>query len=206
MRVPFTLREFLDDERGLAAEFALVLPLLLLFILGTIDVGIYAWRINQAEKATQIGARWAAVTDPIASEIATASYVNVNVDGTLITQGDRIPSTALGLLTCTNTACTCTTGPCPGTTFNATAFAGLSNRMQQIYPAITPANIRVEYTGSGLGYAGDPNGPEISPLITVRLVNMNYTPFTLSPIGGTVGLPDFAYTITAEDANGTSSN
>lgn len=206
MRAPFALRRFLADERGMAAEFALVLPLLLLLVLGTIDVGIYAWRINQAEKATQIGARWAAVTNPIASNIATASYVNVTVGGTLITQGDRIPAAALGLLTCTNTACTCTTGPCPGTTFNATAFTALSNRMRQIYPAITPANIRVEYSGSGLGYAGDPNGPEISPLITVRLVNMSYTPVTLSPIGGTVGLPDFAYSITAEDSNGTSSN
>ncbi len=201
-----TFREFLRDERGMAAEFALVLPLLLLFILGTIDVGIYAWRINQAEKATQIGARWAAVTNPLANEIATASYVNVNVGGTLITQGDRIPAAALGLLTCTSSGCTCTTAPCPGTTFNSAAFTSLSTRMQQIYPAITDANIRVEYSGSGLGYAGDPNGPEISPLITVRLVNMTYTPVTLSPIGGTVGLPDFAYSITAEDANGTSSN
>jgi Flp pilus assembly protein TadG len=206
MHIHPSLRNFLRDERGMAAEFALVLPLLLLFVLGTIDVGIYAWRINQAEKATQIGARWAAVTNPLATEIATASYVNVNVGGVLITQGDRIPAEALGLLTCTSSSCTCTTGPCPGTTFDAAAFTSLSTRMRQIYPAIADANIRVEYAGSGLGYAGDPNGPEISPLITVRLVNMNYTPVTFSPIGGTVGLPDFAYSITAEDATGTSSN
>lgn len=206
MRKPSILRGFLRDQRGMAAEFALVLPLLLIFVLGTIDVGIYAWRINQAEKATQIGARWAAVTNPLATEIATATYVNVNVGGTLVTQGDRIPAGALGVLTCTSSGCTCSTAPCPGTTFDAAAFTSLSTRMQQIYPAITNANIQVQYSGSGLGFAGDPNGPELAPLITVRLLNMSYTPVVLSPIGGTVGLPDFAYSITAEDARGTSSN
>ena len=206
MRKPSILRGFLRDQRGMAAEFALVLPLLLIFVLGTIDVGIYAWRINQAEKATQIGARWAAVTNPLATEIATATYVNVNVGGTLVTQGDRIPAGALGVLTCTSSGCTCSTAPCPGTTFDSAAFTSLSTRMQQIYPAITNANIQVQYSGSGLGFAGDPNGPELAPLITVRLLNMSYTPVVLSPIGGTVGLPDFAYSITAEDARGTSSN
>ena len=42
-----------------AAEFALILPLFLLFLLGIIDAGRYAWAFNQAEKATQVGARWA---------------------------------------------------------------------------------------------------------------------------------------------------
>src|SRR3546814_19400654 len=99
-----TIIRCVHDERGAAAEFALVVPLLILFVLGTIDVGLYAWRINQSEKATQMGARWAAVTDPLANEIASMSYVNYNNGGTLITQGDRIPASALGVLSCTNTA------------------------------------------------------------------------------------------------------
>lgn len=205
-----TLKSFLirlaKDESGLAAEFALVVPLLMILFIGTLDVGLYAWRINQSEKATQIGARWAIVTDPLADEIASASYVNQNVGGTTITQGDRIPVAALGTLTCSNTSCTCTTGPCPGTTFNATAFASLSNRMKQISPIIQDTNIRVEYSGSGLGFAGDPNGPDIAPLVTVRLVNMQYSPVTLVLFGGSVGLPDFAYTMSSEDSDGNVSN
>lgn len=206
MRAPFPIRDFIRDERGLAAEFALVLPLLLLFILGTIDVGIYAWRINQGEKATQMGARFAAVTNPIADSLMSASYVNVSVGGTLITQGDRIPAGALGLLTCNNTSCTCTTAPCPGTAFSNAAFAALSTRMKQIMPTIADSNIVVEYSGSGLGFAGDPNPPEIAPIITVKLDNMTHTPIAFSPFGATVNLPDFAYSITAEDASGTASN
>lgn len=193
---------FVHDQRGAAAEFALVLPLLILFVLGTIDVGLYAWRINQAEKATQMGARWAAVTAPLANEIASTSYVNVNVGSTLITQGDRVPAAALGVLTCGSTTCTCTVNPCPGTTHNAAAFTGLANTMRRVLPAIQNSNIVVEYRGSGLGFAGDPNGPDIAPIITVRLVNMTFTPVTLVLFGANVGLPEFAYSLTAEDAAG----
>lgn len=194
------------DKRGVAAEFALVLPLLLIFLIGTMEVGLYAWTINRAEKATQIGARWAAVTDPLANEIASASYVNTNIGGTLITQGDRIPQAAFGQLTCTNTSCTCTVSPCPGTTFNGAAFNALAGRMRDIFPAINDANIQVEYSGSGLGFAGDPNGPDIAPIVTVRLVNMQFTPITPILFGTQLDLPDFAYSMTAEDAAGTTSN
>jgi len=200
------LNRFASDERGLAAEFALVLPLFLLLFLGTIDVGIYAWRINQAEKATQAGARFAVVTNPLATEILTTSYVNTSVGSTSIGQGDRIPAAALGQLTCNSTSCTCTTAPCPGTTFDSAAFSALATHMRSVYPGVQDANIVVEYRGSGLGFAGDPNGPDIAPLITVRLTNMQYTPVTLSPIGTTINLPDFAYSLTSEDASGTASN
>ncbi|HAU22550.1 MAG TPA: pilus assembly protein TadE, partial [Erythrobacter sp.] len=187
---------FLRDERGVAAEFALVLPLLVLFMVGTMEVGLYAWTINRGEKATQIGARWAAVTNPLANEIASASYVNANVGGTVVLQGDRVPAAALGLVTCTSAGCTCTTSPCPGTTFNSAAFSSLANRMRDILPSIMDSNVVVEYAGSGLGFAGDPNGPDIAPIITVRLQNMQFTPITLVLFGGRVGLPDFAYSLT----------
>jgi len=204
------MRDFINqlahDEDGLAAEFALVVPLLLIFVLGTIDVGLYAFRINQAEKATQIGARWAAVTNPLAEEILTTTYTNVTVGSVQIIQGERIPAGALGLLTCTNTSCTCTTAPCPGTTFNSDAFDLLSARMKRILPAIKDENIVVEYRGSGLGFAGNPNGADISPLITVRLVNMVHQSVVLSPLGVSTSLPDFSYTITAEDTSGSISN
>ena len=200
------INQFAHDEDGLAAEFALVVPLLLIFVLGTIDVGLYAYRVNQAEKATQTGARWAAVTNPLAEEILTTTYTNVIVGGVQVIQGERIPAGALGQLTCTSASCTCTIGPCPGTTFDSAAFTRLSTRMKEILPAIQDSNIVVEYRGSGLGFAGNPNGADISPLITVRLVNMTHQSVVLSPLGVNTTLPDFAYTITAEDSDGVISN
>src|SRR3546814_5718143 len=48
-----------------AAEFAMVLPLLLIFLLGIIDVGRLMWTWNRAEKATQMGVRFAVVADMV---------------------------------------------------------------------------------------------------------------------------------------------
>lgn len=203
------LTRFIRDERGVAAEFALVLPLLVLFMIGTMEVGLYAWHINRAEKATQIGARWAVVTNPLADEIASASFVNANVGGNVVLQGDRIPAAAFGPIICNSSGCTgsgCSTPPITSCTFNSAAFNSLADRMRDFLPAIQDSNVVVEYAGSGLGFAGDPNGPDIAPIITVRLQNMEFTPITLVLFDGRVGLPDFAYSLTAEDASGTTSN
>jgi len=62
MRLSHLVRE---TRGGSAAEFALVLPLLLIFLFGIIDVGRLMWTWNRAEKATQMGVRYAVVTDPV---------------------------------------------------------------------------------------------------------------------------------------------
>jgi hypothetical protein len=137
--------------------------------------------------------------------LASTSYVGQVVGGVTLTQGDRIPASALGLITCNSTSCTCTTSPCPASlTRDAAPFDNLLSRMQEIMPQIGPANLIVEYRGSGLGYAGDPNGRDISPLVTVRIAGLTYSPFIL--FGGDVNLPDFSYALTMEDAAGTGSN
>ena len=188
-----------------AAEFALILPVFLLFLLGLIDVGRYAWAINEAEKATQTGARWAVATDVLSPGLASANYVGVTVGGVTLTQGDRIPAAALGLMRCTSSACTCVTNPCPTPgTMPAARFAALAARMRDIKGDIAPANVVVEYSGSGLGYAGDPNGIEISPFVTVRLQNMTFP--LLFMLGRRVGLPSFRYSLPMEDGLGTTSN
>lgn len=203
------LTTFIRNEDGMAAEFALVLPLFLLLMLGTIDVGFYAFRFNSAEKATQTGARWAVVTDPIAEELATESWVNQTVNGVDVGQGDRIPVADFNIVcTSTGTTCSCTGNDClqGSYTKDSDAFDRLAGRMQQILPAIQDANIQVEYSGSGLGFAGNPNGPDAAPLVTIRLNNMTYQSIILSPLNTTVGLPDFAYSLTAEDSAGVASN
>lgn len=194
------------DERGAAAEFALVVPLLLLFVLGALDAGFYMWHVNQAEKATQIGARVAVVTNPVASAISTESYVNKVVGGTTVALGDRVPVGAFGKMTCTNAACTCDTGPCPATTHDSAAFNTILARMRGLYPSITASDVSIEYSGSGLGFAGDPNGPDIAPIVTVRVTGLEYSPFSGAIFGAAVDMPPFSYSLTAEDSSGTRSN
>jgi Flp pilus assembly protein TadG len=196
---------FLRDCRGAsAAEFVLVLPVLALLIFATIDAGWYAWQINLAEKATQAGARMAVVTDPVASGLTTEDY-NTTTYG--LTQGDTIPASALGLLTCTSSSCTCTTAPCPSSLTRSSApFDKIVARMQVYDPAVKAANVVVEYRGSGLGFAGDPSGMQIAPTVTVRLQNMQMNALSSFVWKAAINLPDFAYSLTMEDGSGSNSN
>lgn len=192
----------LDRSGASAAEFAMVLPLLILFLFGIIDGGRYLWEVNQAEKATQVGARVAIVTNVISTGLGTQSYVGIGG----LTQGDPIPASALGTIMCTRTACTCT-GTCPTSyaTTDAAAFDAIVTRMSHMKPDLQADNVRIFYRGSGLGFAGDPNGMEIAPLVTVELNNVQFRPITLFSAVA-FNLPPFRTTLTAEDSSGNLSN
>jgi len=69
--------------------------------------------------------------------------------------------------------------------------------MQVYYPRVRPANVRITYQNVGLGYSGDPTGPDISPLTTVELRNLTFNPIIL--FGRTITIPDVKATLTMED-------
>ncbi|MBS3927135.1 MAG: pilus assembly protein [Sphingomonadales bacterium] len=199
------LRHLLGDSRGAsAAEFALVLPLLLILLFGSIDIGRYAWALSMAEKATQVGARWAVTTDMIPSGLITYSFAT----GSGVPQGTTVNAATFPGVECDSSGCRCKSG---GTcnfplTASSAAFNRLAARMAQINPDIGPENVVVTYSWSGLGFSGDPNGPDVAPLTTVSLRNLEFAPFTAFVFGGTVDMPGFAYTLPMEDGSGTSSN
>lgn len=200
MIVRFTLARHCGGGAG--AEFALVLPLLVILLFGIIDGGRFIWEYNRAEKATQVGSRMAVVTDIVSTDLRDNDYVGV--DG--LTAGQRIPASVLGTIVCNDTGCTCT-GACTGVGagYNAAAFAKLVDRMNDIKPDITAANVEVIYRGSGLGYAGDPTGMSLSPLVTVELKDLQFQPIT-SLMLATISMPAFTSTLTAEDSVGSYSN
>lgn len=188
-----------------AAEFAMVLPLLLLFLLGIIDAGRMMWEWNRAQKATQAGVRVAVVTDMVPSALAAFKFTTVG-----ITQGSPVPASQFPGIYCTGTAssssCTCK-GSCSfSVTASATAFNRIATRMNQLDPRITPDNVRVDYDYSGLGFAGNPYGPDVAPLVTVSLQNMQFTPISSQLLGATVGMPSFRATMPLEDGVGTQWN
>ncbi len=206
MRLLIPLRR---DNRGAAlAEFALVLPLAMLFMFGLIDGGRYLYEVNKAQKAAQIGARWAVATDILATDLVDYSYV---VDGT-VTQGDTVPEADFPGAECSSSggtlSCACPSG---GTCdydvslVNQTSFDAMVARMQQIYGAIDPDDVHVNYIYSGLGYAGDPTGPDVAPFVTVSLEGMRFNPIIL--FGGvSLNLPIVSQTLTMEDGRGSGSN
>jgi TadE-like protein len=209
------LRTFLRDRSGgPAAEFALVLPIALVFMFGIIDVGRFMWAYNQAEKATQMGARFAVTTDPVASGLTNYSFA-VSCG---IPQGDPIGAGAFpgisctggGTLaaptaTCTRAAVSSCTTDIPITASND-AMGGIVQRMQAFKPDIAPADVTVSYAYSGLGYAGDPNGPDVSPLVTVTVSGLTFKALTAMPFNYSLPMTPFSYSLTMEDGAGTVSN
>ena len=185
-----------DRRASSAAEFALVLPLLIIFFFGIIDVGRLMFTWNRAEKATQMGVRHAVVTDMVPATLASQNFALTNG----IPGGDPVPTSAFSDTTCDDTNCT------NGWGYDAAAFTAIVNRMRRGMPEITADKVEVRYENVGLGYAGDPNGPDVAPLVTVRLKDMYFSPTLFWVFGFTLELPDFRAALTSEDGEGDVSN
>ena len=74
--------------------------------------------------------------------------------------------------------------------------------MCQIFPRITPQNVIVEYTQTGLGFAGRPGGP--LPSITIRLTGLDFNFVVLDSLIGLTAIPmtGLSASAPAEDLRG----
>ena len=214
---------FADAAGASSAEFALVLPAVLLFLFGIIDVGRFAWSLNQVEKATQIGARHAVVTDYVASGFNSADFADAC--GGALNVGDRIDcADAFPPVTCDNSGCSCAGGDCGAVdagAYDSAAFQAILQRMRRITPAIGADNLSVTYSPSGLGFYGDPacfgvqtsDGCEVdgapadlsdvAPIVTVRVGAIPFRPLTFGLFEGSVAIPGRSYSLSMEDGYGT---
>jgi Flp pilus assembly protein TadG len=201
------MRRLLHNQRGAsAAEFALVLPLLLILLFAIIDGGRLMWTINRAEKAAHMGARHAAVTNMIPSSLATYKFAT----GSEVTQqppGSIVPTAVWSGTTCTSTACTNSGGVGPSPGFNAAAYAAIKGRMASLMPEINGAGVTVTvtYTNVEIGYSGDPYGPDVAPEINVSVSGLVFRPITTLSLA-TFSLPTFSATMTLEDGQGAASS
>jgi len=194
---------------GTAAEFGLVVPLLLSFMIGTIDVGRFLWTCNRAEKAVQMGARYAVATDMVPSGLASYNFAAPGTGSIL--QGNPVPTSAFGGASCQSSGgtvpCSCYAGAtCPSLgTVNSTAFNNVVTRMQAFYSGLSADNVVITYDNVGLGYSGDPNGSDVVPLVTVKLSGLTFAPMLFSFFqNATVNLPAFSSALTMEDGVGNS--
>lgn len=199
-----------DEAGAVFTEFAILLPVLVLVMCGSIDFlyAFYQW--NSAVKAVEVGARIAAVSDPVAVGLNNLSNQAV-MNGAL--PGATMPSFTV---TCLSESCTCV-GTCTGLvekSFDTAAIDRIvfgrgrtkcseaqtyyTSGMCNVLPSITPANVVIVYQQTGLGYAGRPGGPV--PTIQVALRDMQFQFFFLSSLLGVhIAMPPITTTITAED-------
>lgn len=186
------MRELLRNGQGTSSvEFALVALLLFTFMFGIADAARMMWQWNAAAKAAHWGARFAIVNDPVADGLA-------DIDCLAAAGGNGVPcpaSTMPNPVVCTQSGCSGGFG-----NFDSAAFTNIVNEMRRSYDRITAANVRVEYRHVGLGFAGNPYGSDIVPLVTVVLTNMTFNFLTPGLSGlATINMPEFRTAMTAED-------
>lgn len=198
-----------DEAGAVFAEFAILLPIIVLVLCGSIDFlyAFYQW--NAAAKAVEVGARIAAVSDPVALGLNQFSNQAV-LSGA--TPGTIMPTFTV---TCRKGNCTCV-GACAGlveNSFNERAMDRIVFGRQKaecgrpkpyiggmcdVLPTITPENVVIVYKQTGLGYSGRPGGP--IPTIQVSLEDMQFRFFFLSSLLGVhIAMPHTTTSIAAED-------
>lgn len=180
------LHRFRKDCRGSAmVEMALVFPLILTLTFAILEFGnaFYQWLI--AEKATEMGARFAVTAPIVATGIPDCGVATAATAGTPCRQ---IAGSAGWTKTCTSGS-----GGC-----DATAFTAIVQQMQAIYPRIAADNVTVQYSGTGLGFVG--RGSPV-PNVTVSLSNLTFDFVVLNSLLGLgrITMPDFRATLTGED-------
>lgn len=180
-----------DCSGATMIEFTITFFLLLLLTFGIAEFGFAWYQWNSAEKATQVGARAASISDPVASELATFDCKNNSIElGTACRSG----GTSFGTVVCSGTSSSCG----GGYSFSNAAFTEIFTPMQQMYPRLQAQNVIVEYVDVGLGFAG--RGSPV-PQIRVRLTGLTFGYVVLNGLLGfaPINMPDFRATLTGED-------
>ena len=198
-----------DETGAVLVEVTVTMALIFVFILGSIDFLFAFYQWNAASKAVQVGARIAAVSDPVAIGLNELSAAVVN---SFVPPGSRMPAFLVRCERKTET-CSCT-GACTGVgAYNRVAmntiifgrgsascgdatsyyYAGMCD----VFSRIVEANVIVQYVQTGLGYAGRPGGPV--PTITISIEDLPFQFFFLSGMMGKIRIPALTTSITAED-------
>ena len=194
-----------DVSGAVAVEFGLLCSVLITMLLGMMEFGAAYWQWNQATKALQLGVRLAAVSDPVSSDLATFTGVSTTIE-----EGDPMPYFQR---ICSGKDSTCVEGGTYNLNAMRTIVYGRGNltcpttpqrypAMCQIFPRIAPQNVIVQYTQTGLGFAGRPGGP--LPSITIRLTGIEFNFVVLNSLLGLPKIPmsGLSATATAEDLRG----
>lgn len=191
-------------------EMAIAMPMLLTLLLGFVDFGYAFYQWNAANKAVQVGARLAQISNPVASGLLLEAKTPSNS----LDVGNPVPANTYNYI-CTASAagvasCTCGSGAtCQDLTANQAAFDfifnGNSSRpgMQTFLPLLAKSEVQIQYQASGLGYWTRPNGPV--PTITVSIVNHQFQFFFLAGLLGfnNITMPSMLSTVTGEDMKST---
>lgn len=187
-----------EDDGVSMIEAMLTFPIVFLLLAALIEFGLAVFQWNQAAKASQLGARLAAVSDPLPADISS-----LTADFSGLDPAAAVPSTVVTL------SCGAGATACNATRLNRLVYGsdGTCNAasgtsvpgMCDYFYAVKPEHVRVTYHRAGLGYVGRPKGA-----VTTIVVELRDLTFTLPFLGALLGfnsmnIPIFPATIVSED-------
>src|SRR5437764_5993267 len=102
-----------DEGGGALVEATVLIPILFVFLLGSVDFlyAFYQW--TAATKAVELGARLAAVSDPVATGLTGITNIATSAVSGSVLLGDAMPNFRVTCNAGGSAACTCT-GTCTG--------------------------------------------------------------------------------------------
>ena len=191
-----------DRSGATMVEFAVGVFLFLVFTSGLVEFTLAFWQWNAAAKALQVGARLASVSNPVSSDLSTMTGM----------EGGAAPGGKMPYFkrVCSGASQSCSDGGTYSAAAMSTIVRGRDGTcgtlgpdgypgMCDIFSRITPANVRITYTHTGLGFAGRPGGPV--PTITLELTGLTYSFVFLNALlrFPPITIPAMRTTITGED-------
>ncbi len=211
-------RRKLAADRGgsVSVEYVIVIGLLVVLTVALIEASLALWQWNTAEKATELGVRYAVQSNPVVAGFSADTDIGWKAtEDPKFGPGDLLNVIKLPpfTVTCTNTSCTCS--GCPGgfsTAHDSAAFDAIVLRMDGVFRGsdLGPENVKIFYSHVGVGFAGRP-GPDIVPAVTVRLDGVTFNLMILNfllplmffgseqPTPGAIPMPPFTATLSGED-------
>jgi hypothetical protein len=200
-----------DTEGAAFLEFTVFVGVFFTILFGIIDFAFAFYQWNAATKAVQVGARLAAVSDPVASNLKMANWdVGELASGTVVPLDDGFTHV------CTGADEICTDGGIYDADAMNTIVFGRGNTecnrttpnigMCNIFWRITPENVRVTYEYTGLGFAGRATGPV--PTIKVEVTGIDFRFFLVGALAGLndIEIPGLMSTITGENLSSSGSS
>jgi hypothetical protein len=183
IRAPLTGAFIQDSRGGVAIEFVAILPAFLLLTFFVMDVAVAMLLIGTVEKAAQLGARLAIVSDYAVAGLPPARKNSVNAG---FVPGDNC-----------NIAVSASLDPC--TRFNGgnpliciggegddceEGFDVIFARMDRLASILERTNVTIAYEYIGLGFADGP----IVPRVTVSVQGVPYNTVSSQLLDGLYGL------------------
>lgn len=197
------IRRFRGNTAGsVSVETALVSILMISITGAAIEGGNALMQWNSAQQAARLGARIAAVSAPIATDISTMTGISGNTRA-----GDPMPYYSRA---CSGATTSCTQGSYNNAAMNQLVFGrdndgvcGAASRarrgMCDVYQRVTAANVTVKYEGSGVGTAGAPGAAVPLITVTVKDIGLDFVFLDIFTKKQIIKLPDVNVTMMAED-------